>query len=344
MREMLREIAANGPLCASFYLDTIEAMSSGGEDHAQGLARTHLLSDKKTVYFFQSNSHINGLGTISQYRYVGPVDGEHVKTDHPTMYVALMTQLMSLVGEDHPSDIVFLPELNHLDAGYLFVAAEYGWHNVAVYYWEPGKDLLLIDKITQNLSNIYLGSATPKGPNLLLLDRVGDTYFLGAASTNWGNGYLFTASADALFPDCKPGGMNVSAFALAPSNALASHATDGHFDLPVGNSDSPSQTKLVRDSSDAWYMLAFRSDPSADDHGTDYIDAYPVQFSPFAIITPPITVHVVFPPGETGFASTGTHYVDAAGRLLVSSSYRWSENEGPGGSAYVSRVDECPSS
>jgi hypothetical protein len=28
---------------------------------------------------------------------------------------------------------------------------------------------------------------------------------------------------------------------------------------------------------------------------------------------------------------------------LVASSYRWSEDEGPGGTGFVSRVDECPS-
>ena len=31
-------------------------------------------------------------------------------------------------------------------------------------------------------------------------------------------------------------------------------------------------------------------------------------------------------------------------RLLLSSSYRWARDEGPGDSDYVSRVDECPSS
>jgi hypothetical protein len=36
--------------------------------------------------------------------------------------------------------------------------------------------------------------------------------------------------------------------------------------------------------------------------------------------------------------------VERSGRLLLSSSYRWAEDEGPGTSSYVSRVDECPSS
>ena len=53
--------------------------------------------------------------------------------------------------------------------------------------------------------------------------------------------------------------------------------------------------------------------------------------------------------GDTGFASTGTHYVDAAGRLLLSSSYRWSKQNEAGeprqdhGGDYLSRVDECVS-
>jgi hypothetical protein len=48
--------------------------------------------------------------------------------------------------------------------------------------------------------------------------------------------------------------------------------------------------------------------------------------------------------GPTGFTNTGTHHVEPSGRLLLSSSYRWAKEEGPGSSSYVSRVDECPSS
>ncbi len=53
----------------------------------------------------------------------------------------------------------------------------------------------------------------------------------------------------------------------------------------------------------------------SDEHSADYVDVY----------------------------GAGTHYVEPSGRLLISSSYRWSEDEGPGSSSYVSRVDECPS-
>jgi hypothetical protein len=60
-------------------------------------------------------------------------------------------------------------------------------------------------------------------------------------------------------------------------------------------------------------------------------------------VTLVLVAQVVFRPGDTGFVSTGTHYVEQSGRLLLSSSYRWAEDEGPGSSSYVSRVDECPS-
>src|SRR5690242_1632868 len=46
----LAGLAANGARCTSIYLDTVEGMSndlisSEGEEHHQGLARTHKLSD-----------------------------------------------------------------------------------------------------------------------------------------------------------------------------------------------------------------------------------------------------------------------------------------------------------
>ena len=102
--------------------------------------------------------------------------------------------------------------------------------------------------------------------------------------------------------------------------------------------------KLVRDSTGGWFLLAFRSEPNDDPNGTDYVDVYPISFAPFQIGARLLSQHVFFRAGDTGFASTGAHFVEAAGRLLVSSSYRWSRDEGPGGSSYVSRVDECPSS
>jgi hypothetical protein len=58
IRTALEGVAANKSKCASFYLDTVEGMSNNfpyteGEDHHQGLARTHKLSDG-SIYFFLS--------------------------------------------------------------------------------------------------------------------------------------------------------------------------------------------------------------------------------------------------------------------------------------------------
>ena len=51
-------------------------------------------------------------------------------------------------------------------------------------------------------------------------------------------------------------------------------------------------------------------------------------------------VHIIFPSGETSFTNTGTHFVDRNGRLLVSSSERWSQDR-RGRFSYETRVDEC---
>ncbi|HKD32203.1 MAG TPA: hypothetical protein VKB73_01905 [Gaiellaceae bacterium] len=334
IRGELEAIAANRRRCASFYLDTVEGMSNDflsteGEDHHQGLARTHRLSDG-SVYFFLSHSETDPAllgrpadrGSISQYRYGGPLDQEHVQQTSP-LTVAPMKQLVPL-DEQHPSDIVFLPEVNGLDGGYLFVTQEYVRHTVAVYRWRPGEDLELQGEIWQGFP--------PGGPNLLLLDLVGDDYHLGIASTNWGWGALLTARARDLFPKCAPGRLNVDALQPAAAQSM--------FPFPV---QGASQTKLVRDATGAWYLLGFRADPTDDPNGTDYVDVYGVRFSPFSISHLLFSVHVYFRAGDTGFASTGTHYVEPTGRLLLSSSYRWAEDEGPGDSSFVSRVDECPS-
>ena len=68
-----------------------------------------------------------------------------------------------------------------------------------------------------------------------------------------------------------------------------------------------------------------------------------VRFNPFAITPLLYSAHITSRPGDTSFASTGTHHVEPPGRFLLNSSYRWAEDEGPGDSSYVSRVDECPS-
>ena len=166
----------------------------------------------------------------------------------------------------------------------------------------------------------------------MFVDRAGDTYYLGVASDHWGWGQLLRARAEDLFPRCEQGSMDVSAFKPA-----------GMFPFPVLGRTGASQTKLVRDAEGRWFLLAFHSDPHDDPNGTDYVDLYGVEFEPFAISYLLDSVHVSFKPGDTGFASTGTHHVERSGRLLLSSSYRWSKDELPGTAGYVSRVDELPS-
>ena len=329
--------------CASFYLDTIEAMGNfslpvigditKGEDHTQGLARTQVLSDG-SIYWFLSYSDIGGAGSLSQYRYGGGLDVDHVVQTSP-LTVAPMTQLLDLDGEPHPSDITFLPDVGGADAGYVFVTEEYGQHLVAVYAWAPGRDFELVGRI--GLGGAARAAAAPPapfpdgGPNFVFANLVGDEYLLGIASNNWGHGYLFTAEPARLFPSAAPGQLDVSALSLVP----------GTFSFPL--TGGPCQCKLVRDSAGAWSLLGFRCDPDDSENGTDYVDVYPVSYPPLVIGARTAAVHVDFAPGDTSFASTGTHYVEASGRLLVSSSYRWAEDEGPGSSGYVTRVDELPS-
>jgi hypothetical protein len=322
----INAIVSNRSKCTSFYLDTLQSQSSGGENHHQGLARTHRLSDG-SIYFFLTHSNLDsgGKGNLMQFRYAGPTDHEHVLRTSP-LTVAPLKQLLKL-QEQHPSDLVFLPDVNHLDAGYLFVTEEYDEFRVNIYRWEPSTNFALLGDITQRFRQF--------GPAFVFLDKVGNFYYLGIATNHDPQQVrICSAHAHELFPKCEKGSLNVSAFQpLAPQSM---------FPFPV--SGGPSQVKLIRDSTGHWYLLAFVSEPNDDPNGDDYIDVYPVTFSPFSIAPRLSHTHIFFPSGDTGFASTGTHYVEKSGRLLVSSSYRWSNDEGPGSSSYVSRVDECPSS
>ena len=90
-------------------------------------------------------------------------------------------------------------------------------------------------------------------------------------------------------------------------------------------------------------LLAFRGDPGVRPT-QDYVDVHKVQFEPFIPSGRIGSVHVTFRGGDTGFATSGSHHVEASGRLLILSMYRWAKDEGPGDSDYVSRVDEVPSS
>lgn len=334
IRTELAGVVANKSKCSSFYLDTTQAQSSGGESHHQGLARTQRLSDG-SIYFFLVHSNLPSFGpsltmsprgNLFQFRYVGPTDQDHIIESTP-LTVAAMTQQVNL-EEPHPSDIAFLPDVNNQDAGYVFVCEEYVEFRLSIYRWEPSEFLALQGRITQWYPQ--------GGPNFVFIDKVGDYYYLGLANNNAGQVRVLRAECSQLFPTCRKGEMKVSAFTpLEPQST---------FPFPISSKDAPSQAKLIRDSTGKWFLLGFRSDPDDDPHGTDYVDVYSVTFSPFAISSLLFSTHIDFKAGNTGFANTGTHYVEKSGRLLISSSYRWSENEGPGKSSYVSRVDESPSS
>lgn len=342
----LDAVAANSSACTSVYLDTVENMSNDGwfsregDDHHQGLARTHKLSDG-AIYFFLSHSELDDgdQGMLAQFRYTGPTDQEHVLETSP-LTVAPMAELLR-IDEQHPSDIEFLPDVNHADAGYLFVTEEFTQRRVSVYRWAPFTDLVLQGRIFQGFPAVIPDASlvTPSGirsrrggPNFVFVDKFSDYYYLGIASYHWGWGQLLRARDTSLFPRCAQARLDVSAFKPV-----------GMFPFPVLERGGASQVKLVRDAEDKWYLLAFRSDPPGDEKGDDYVDVYGVEFEPFAISYLLDSIHVTFRPGDTGFASTGTHYVEPSGRLLLLSSYRWAEDEGPGNSSYVSRVDECPS-
>jgi hypothetical protein len=114
IKDELAALAANAGACASFYLDTVEGMSNDflsteGEDHHQGLARSHRLSDG-SIHFFLAHSELDDgdQGSVSWYRYDGPADGEHILETAP-LTVAPMAQLLA-IDEQHPSDIEFLPD------------------------------------------------------------------------------------------------------------------------------------------------------------------------------------------------------------------------------------------
>jgi hypothetical protein len=328
---VLEDVAANRSNCSRFYLDTVESMSEGWgglggwNDHHQALARTHRLSDG-SIYFFLAHSELDsGHGVLAQFRYEGPVDQEHVVETSPRT-VAPMEELLKL-DDPHPSDMAFLPDVNSADAGYLFVTEEYSKRRVSVCRWTAGDDFALQGHIFQGFPAVPGDPESSGGPGFLFIDRVDDTYYLGVASSHWGWGQLFSARANHLFPKCRQGALDVLAF-----------VPHSMFPWPV--TGGVSQTKLIRTMVGSWYLLAFRGHK---EHGDDFVDVYGVRFSPFAISDQLHSTHVFFPAGNTGFGSTGTHYVEDSGRLLLATSYRWAEDEGPGSSSYVSRVDECPS-
>ncbi len=284
-----------------------------------------------------------------QFRYSGSLHEEHVLTTNP-LTVAPLEQKLHLL-EEHPDDICFLPDMNNLDSGYLFVTEEYDMRRVAVYFWQPLADLRLIGYVTYHFNNIGVVPGdranvaanvvlTYDGPNFVFIDRYRNEYFLGLCNDHVQECVLFKAEAQTLFPSDQPGEINIGAFSRAYPDIT----------YPFPPTGGPSQVKLVRGTliqgkpDDQWWLLAYRCDPNDKENGDDYVDVYPVKFSPaFEIADQSFSQHIFLRPGDTSFASTGTHYVEPGGRLLISSSYRWAKDEGPGNSGYVSRVDEIPS-
>jgi hypothetical protein len=330
LRTELESVAANARECTSCYLDTIERMSEGIDgNHHQAIARTPRLSDGSITFFLTHSELFRwppprlGQGILSEYRYDGPTDDEHILDTDP-LTVAPKRTLVDL-EDRHPADICFLPEVDGRDAGYLFMTEELDTRVVSVYRWDPAGGLVLHDRLDQ-------GFPVP-GPNLLFLDRVGRRYYLGVASYHWRFGVLLTARDTDLFPTCEQGAMDVSALRPAPQSHV--------FPFPVP--EGTTQTKLVRDVNDDWYLLGYRGDPVDDTGADDFVDVYAVGFDPFWIARRRWSVHIRLREGETSFATDGTHHVEPSGRLLLSSSYRWARDEGPGDSDYVSRIDECPS-
>jgi hypothetical protein len=329
----IEQIAANRKQVSSFYLDTIQQFSRNilhQEDHAQAIARTHVLPNGK-VHFFLATSYLEqpGAGFLMSFRYNGPLDSAHIVETNPRTVAELMS--LGNVQDTHPSDICFLGEIDNLNAGYVFVAEEYVSRKVSVYHFDFDNPPLLLDHYGDVCEFLNVAN----GPNLITIDRVGDSYFLIVGSTHWGWCSVYKAKENELFPHVQKRMMDLNAF--QPLTA------ENQFPFPVTNQEGPSQIKLVRDSTQAWFLLSYRGDPPDREDATDYIDIYPVSFTPFSIGQRTQSTHVFLRAGDTSFANTGTHYVEPGGRLLVSSSYRWAEDEGPGNSGYVHRGDELPS-
>ena len=329
--QTLAAIAANRNQCARFYLDTKDEHSLGfmgmskGENHAQGLARTQKLADG-SIYFFLTHSVMGGKGQLLQFKLHGPTQGDHPVETNPHTVAALIEELH--LDDQHPSDLAFLPDVGGPDSGYLFVTEEYDRHLVEVFHWRAGQMLTRVGVLTPFPTGSKDRADWPK---FIAVDRVGETYYL--AVMNDRHMRVYTAPQAKLFPAPQEGRINLSAFTPNP------------VPLPYPNFQGACQIKLVHDRAGAWSLLGFRSDPSDDPNGADYVDVYRVTFNgPTMTISARASSHHIFlPSGDTGFASTGTHFVEPSGRMLLSSSYRWAKDEGPNGTSYVHRVDECPS-
>lgn len=298
-----------------FYLDTQRQHSNINHDQPnsfhRGLARTHKLSDG-SVYFFLTHSmapmdRASGKGQVMVFRHEGPTEGEHVACPHA---IARCEELIEFEDTWIVRDMQFLPDFGHPDSGYLFIQKQV---TLSLYYWQLGQRLA------------FLGDLPAAKGEYVAVDRIDEDYYY-----LWSGGDVaFRAATNKLFPRHELRSMELKSF-----ENVGSSFGFGVFDR------SASQAKFVQDSTNQWWLLGFRSDHPTETDGADYVDVYELTTSPFVIKRLAYRKHVSLPHGATSFANTGTSYVERAGRLLVGSSYRWSKDEGPGDSSYVSRVDE----
>jgi hypothetical protein len=98
-----------------------------------------------------------------------------------------MTQLLA-TDEQHPADIDFLPDVEGVDGGYLFVIEEVTEKRVAVYRWSPSEGIVLQDHVFQGFPGVIPDQPlvradselydTRFGPDFVFVDRVGSRYYL----------------------------------------------------------------------------------------------------------------------------------------------------------------------
>ena len=158
------------------------------------------------------------------------------------------------------------------------------------------------------------------GPNFVFADLVGDEYLLGIASNNWGHGYLFTAEPARLFPSAAPGQLDVSALSLVPGTIRsrspagpASASWCATRPAPGRCSGSAATQMTRRTARTTWTSI--RCPPPRWSSG-------PGRPPCTSTLLPEIQASPVPAPTTSR----------RRGRLLVSSSYRWAEDEGPGSS------------
>lgn len=329
IEQVLDSLARNKQSAASIHLDTAEDMKNiaafEGKDHHQGIARTAMFPNGN-VYCFLTHSEVDhgDQGSLGVFEYSGPLDGDHFQATKPTPVAPRKVDL-KLLRERHPSDLCFLPEINGHLSGYLFVAHEFEDKAVVVYRW-----------IGEPASLTYVGALklpkdVPGGPQFVFLDNISDHYVLGVTSGQlcW----TFTAPQEQLFPSDAPGTIALESFGTAQGPT------------PFHVHPHTSQVKLVRDANAVWFLLVFWGDKKGKTNSADHVSAHPISLDDKKVVTVGSEwkkVHLLFPGGDTSFVSTGTHLVERSGRLLVSTTYRWSKNEG-GDAGYVSRLDELAS-